>query len=191
MFRRSLIIAFLASSALAQTGSGPNAPAENRQISSGTAALLAQGMPAYNPPKPQPPPKPDADSDDDNEDQPRNHIIHLPKYIVHEQRPPIFRERDLYDKTALTRLAMLRYGGLNVGPLAGLNGPIADEMLREDQRLQDIKEFNDTADTMAAGGDSSEANFIRNTTQETYAQSLGWGDPTPQNPSARSTPGSP
>lgn len=171
---------------------GPAQPVENRQISAGAAALLAQVAPAYNPPKPQPPPKPDAaDDDDDDSEQPRNHIIRLPKFIVHEQAPPIFREKDLYDKEGLTRLAMLRYGGLNVGPMSGLNSPVADELYREDDRLKSIQGFDDTADAMARGGDPAEASFIRSTTQSTYAQSLGWGDPTPQNPSARGLPGSP
>src|SRR5215469_4731079 len=75
-------------------------PPAKREISSGAAAMLARVAPAYSPPKPVAA-KPDSgDTDDSTEDndQPRNHIIRLPKFIVHEQQPPIFREKDLYDK---------------------------------------------------------------------------------------------
>jgi hypothetical protein len=166
-------------------------PPANRQISSGTAALLAQSVPTYHPPPAAPVEKPNlGDTDDSTEDneQPENHVIRLPKYIVHEQQPPIFREKDLYDKDGLRRLALLRYRGLSLFPFARLNGPIADEMYREDDRLKSIADFNQTADAIAAGGDTAEADYIRKETQSTYAQSVGWGDPTPQNPSGRSSP---
>jgi hypothetical protein len=155
--------------------------------------MLAQVAPTYNPPKPVAA-KPDTgdtdDSNDDNE-QPRNHIVRLPKYVVHDQAPPIFRERDLYSKEGLTELALLRYRGLSLVPYSYLNGGIADEMYREDDRLKMISDFNSTADAIQAGGDKAEADFIRSATQSTYAQSVGWGDPTPSNPSARGMPGSP
>src|SRR5579871_2852351 len=128
--------------------------------------MLQASMPKYDPPKPPPPPKPEDESKDMREiDKPKNHIIRMPKYVVHAEKPPIFREQDLYTADGLARLAMMRYAGLNVGPSASLNQGIAMEMYREDQRLKNISELNDTADAMKRGGDADESSFIRSAAQ--------------------------
>lgn len=151
--------------------------------------MLSAGMPHWSPPPP-PAPAPKPKAEDEPEDQPRNHIVRLPKYMVHAPPPPIFREKDLYSPEALAQLALLRYKGLSLLPLADMNSKIGSEMLREDQRLQSISSLNDTADAMARGGDKAEADYIRGITQSSYSQSSSdWGGPVPQNPSARSFPG--
>lgn len=151
--------------------------------------MLSASMPQYAPPPPAPAPKPqvDADSPDLRDvDKPQNRIIRLPKYTVHAEKPPIFREQDIYSAEGIARLGMLRYGGLGLGPYPDMNLGIATEMYRENQRLGNMAMLEDTAATMQSGGDKDEAKMIREASQSTYQQSLDWGATAgvPQNPSA-------
>jgi hypothetical protein len=175
----------------------PTAPAAHpppppaRTVESGEiASMLAASMPKYDPPKP-PPKQVDPDVDLRDIDKPRNDIIRLPKYVVHGEKPAVFRERDLYTKSGLGQLALLRYRGLNVGFLPGLNQPIAEQMYRDDERLQNMAALQDTADTMRRGGDSAESIYIMRASNDTFIRGLDWGAPAPQNPSAAGAPGSP
>ena len=152
-----------------------------RPVSPATAALLAATMPKYDPPKPEPPPKPEEVKEVDlrDVDKPKNGIIRLPKYVVHGEKPPIFREEDLYTKRGLTDLAMSRHPGLGLGLLGMFNGPIALEMYREDARLESMADLAETAHAMSRGGDDAEGQYIMRATEETYAHQMDFGGPVP------------
>lgn len=153
-----------------------------RTVSSATAAMLAASMPKFDPPKPAPKPEPVKEVDLRDIDKPKNGIIRLPKYVVHGEKPPIFREEDLYTKRGLTGLAMHRYAGLNIGPLSGLNAPIALEMYREDERLQSMSDLAETAHAMSRGGDDPEGQYILRQTQDTYGHQMDFGGAIPGQP---------
>lgn len=185
----------LTSAPAAGSGSAANGPVDdqNQPRSSYLAAMLAAGMPKYSPPKP-PPKNPEAGVDLRTIDRPKNEIIRLPKFVVHGERPPVFRERDLYTKSGLAELEMSRYGGLNIGPLSPLNAPIAEQMYRDDERLKNIADLKDTAAAMQRGGDAAESAYILRASDDTYmsaSRSFDWGAPAPQNPSAGGPPGIP
>lgn len=164
----------------------------NRSVSSGVAAMLSAGMPAYNPPKPEPKPKEDEPLVDMRDiDKPKAHIIRLPKYVVHAEKPHIFKENELYSKDGLARLAMMRYSGLNIGPASDLNQGVALQMYRDEERLKNIASLNDTADAIGRGGDKIEADAIRDAAQSTYQRTPDFSGPVPQNPSAYGRVGGP
>ena len=98
-------------------------------------------------------------------------IIRLPGVTVVGERPPVFRERDLYSPEELRRLALQRYRGLRVFPFAflnNLNKPIAEQMYREDERLQNIQSLNQAAANAAAAGDAESAQAIQQATITTF-----------------------
>jgi hypothetical protein len=143
-------------------------PKRDRAISDNLAASLAESMPKYNPPKPVEK-KPEDDVDLRDVDKPKNHIIRLPKYIVREPKPPVFRERDLYSSASLADLAMRRYAGLNFGPFSDLNKKTALDMYREDERLHNIADMKDAART-ASFADPAEGVYLKRVTEETYSR---------------------
>jgi hypothetical protein len=161
---------------VATPGTTTEARSSSRADSEITAAL-AEGMPRYAPPK--------AASTDlmaesealDARDinKPKNEIKRLPKYVVRQAQPPIFRKRDLYTKDGQTDLAMSKYPGLSlIPPLSFLNRGVAAEMAAEDERLGNISDLKDTAATMGRGGDAAESQFILRETQDTYLRDAGW-----------------
>jgi hypothetical protein len=165
------------------------APRRSRAISSEAAAALAAASPKYTPPPPKPPPKPEEELVDLREvDKPKNTIVRLPKYIVQEKKPPIFRERDIYTAKGLTELAMRRYisdadRALNRFklPLFGIAMETrALAMYAEDERLRQMSDLNDAA-INASRSDPAAGSFIRREAQKTFLRSsdFGWssGDP--------------
>jgi hypothetical protein len=153
----------------------PDRPRRNRVVSDGLAASLAQTMPKYNPP---PKPKPEEEGDEPVDlrdvDKPRNKIIRLPKYVVQEPKPAVFRERDIYDKRNRTDLALSRYYGLNFGNVFGLNRPIALAMYQEEERLQNMAELRDTARTVGVASQEDSA-YIKRVSDETFMRTSGFG----------------
>jgi hypothetical protein len=171
--------------ALALAVPAPDRTADKPQ-STDLSAMLSATRPQYAPPPPAAP-KPEEEMADARDiDKPKNRIIRLPKYVVRAEKPPIFREKDIYTSDGIARLALLRYGGLNILPgTSALNAGVATEMYREDERLKNMSSLEDEAASMQRGGDKDEAKFIREASQSTYQQSLDWGSVgVPQNPSA-------
>jgi len=157
-------------------------PDPNRAVSSTMAAALAGTMPKYDPPKPAPPPPPeDQTADLRDTDKPKNGIVRLPKYMVREARPSIFREWDLYSKEGLAELALQRYQGLSLVPFSGLNKPIATQMYLDNERLFNMEDLETTARSIGAGGDKAESSFIRKESEDTYMRPIDWGGTTPTN----------
>lgn len=148
-----------------------------RAISPEVAAALAAGMPKYNPPKPVEKKSEDEQVDMREVDKPRNQIIRLPEYVVREEKPPVFRERDIYTQKGLTELARMRYlsetgralNRFNI-PLFGM-GADAYALMRyeEEARLQNISDLNESARD-AALTDPENAKAIREATRDTYAR---------------------
>lgn len=193
-----LAAAILASSCGLQAQEGdkqapePKAPAKvspkAKSVSEGTAAMLAAGLPTYDPPKPPPQVPEDTLVDLRDVDKPKNGIIRLPKYVVRPPKVPIFREQDIYTPKGLADLAVKRYlseldaGVLNrfVIPLFGTsNETRALEQYREDQRLANMADLKDTADSARRGGDVAESEYLKRESQETYVRSFDWGGPIP------------
>jgi len=168
----------------AATGTAPAKPKRERLISDGLASSLAASLPKYNPP-PKPNPE-DEDIDLREVDKPKNGIIRLPKYTVREKKPPVFRERDIYSKGGLADVAKRRYLTTAYNALNRFYLPIpffssskspeehALEMYAEDERLQNIADLNDTAQTIGRV-DPSEGTYIKRAATETYMRSSGFG----------------
>lgn len=148
-------------------------PKRDRVMSDDLAATLAVGMPKYAPPKP--PEKkqdtPASENADSQSDKPKNGIIRLPDYIVRETRSPVFKDRDLATPDRKADIGMKRYAGLNFGPFASLNRPIAMAMVQEQERLDNIAELADDAKTSRRAGDNSTADYILKQSHQTYIRS--------------------
>ncbi len=167
----------------------PERSRRTRAISGDVAAALAAATPKYTPPPPKPPPKPEEELVDLREvDKPRNTIVRLPKYIVQEKKPAVFRERDINTEKGLTGIAMRRYitdadRALNrwTLPLFGTSTEArALAMYAEDERLQNMSDLKDAA-ANASKSDPAAGEYIRKESQQTYLRSrdFGWssGDP--------------
>ncbi len=161
----------------------PTAPRRNRAISSEVAAALAAATPKYTPPPPKPPPKPEEEQVDLRDiDKPKNTIVRLPKYIVQEKRPAVFRERDIYTEKGLTDIAMRRYisdfdRALNrwTLPFIGMSKESrALAMYAEDERLRNMSDLKDAA-TNASKADAATGDYIRKESQKTFLRSGDYG----------------
>ena len=65
-------------------------------------------------------------------------------------------------------LAMKRNAGLMGGNLLGLNNPIALQMYREQERLDNMAELADAAKSAKRSGDDAAAAYILKQSQDTY-----------------------
>jgi hypothetical protein len=192
-----------ASSAATEPTAPPPAPKRNRAISGDVANMLAQTMPKFTPAPPPPPPPTAAElakkkADDEAEaadlresDKPKNGIVRLPKYVVQEQRPVIFTERDINTKKGLREIAMRRYisdadRALNRfslplfsgwSPGSG-NGSSTEQraltMYGEDERLKNMADLADNAN-MIMRSDSAAGATAKDNVQKTYMRSSDFG----------------
>ena len=172
----------------------PTAPAASSTSAPGKAGATAitSGLPRYAPPPKPAPKKPAADVEAEDEaepedrplapDQPRNKIIRLPRYIVEGDRPPVFRERDIFTKQALAAIAMRRYlstfdrSFLNryTLPLLGISPEArAMAMYEEDARLQNIADLKKAAADARMAGDKAESDYLLRETDRTFLRSGG------------------
>lgn len=185
----------------------PPAPKRNRAISGDVAHMLSQTMPKFTPPPPAPPPptaaeiaqkKVDeaaaaaaAEADLRDSDKPKNGIVRLPKYVVQEQRPVIFTERDINTKKGLRELAMRRYisdadralNRFSLPLFAGWspgsgNGSSTEQralsMYAEDERLKNMADLADNAN-MIMRSDSAAGATAKDVVQKTYMRSSQFG----------------
>jgi hypothetical protein len=115
-------------------------------------------------------------------DQPRNKIIRLPKYIVEGDRPPVFRERDIYTKQALAAIAMRRYlssfdrnflNRFHIPFLTPSSEARAMAMYEEDERLQNISDLKQSAADARKAGDNAGADYLSRETNRTFLRSGG------------------
>jgi hypothetical protein len=157
--------------------------ADERQITdSDIANALIDSLPKFSPPKP----------DEDgplsgtvsDTDQPKNGIIHLPKYQVFRDRSPVFTERNSYTKEGLEAIAIKRYlsdfdskilDRWYIPFLTMSAGDRALQMYYEDERLANMRDLNQEADIISRTGDPAEGAFIKKATQDTYMRNMDWG----------------
>lgn len=146
----------------------------------GVAAALAASLPKYNPP-PKPNPE-DEDVDLRDVDKPRNGIIRLPKYTVQEKKPPVFRERDLFNRAGFADLAKRRY---LTGAYRALNSfyiPLfstspeehALAMYEEDERLKNMADLKDNARTVSRS-DRADAAAVQDLADDAYMRRSQFG----------------
>lgn len=164
------------------------------KMSSSLSASLTASLPKYQPP---PPPAPAAKHVDPAaeeteeaepegtplaEDQPKNKIIRLPRYVVEADRPPVFKEQEIYTKSALAKIAMRRYLSrfdtevLNryVLPIIGMSPEQRALMIyEENQRLEDMSDLKDAARGAALSGNKSESDYLRKESNRTFMRSGG------------------
>jgi hypothetical protein len=150
----------------------PQSDGTAKSVSPSVAAALADVMPKYIAPTPQPA-APAASQEAADGDKPKNEIPRLPQYVVRERRPPVFRNQDLYSPSGLVDLSFKGHPGLKIGNLFGLNEGPARDMAYDDQRLQNIEDLNETAYSMARGGDNDEAQFILKANQDANMRDAG------------------
>jgi hypothetical protein len=178
-------------SATSATTVPPTTPATGTAIVPGKAGntAITANLPRYAPPPKQAPKKPAADVETEDEaepegtpvnpDQPRNKIIRLPRYIVEGDRPPVFRERDVFTKQALAALAMRRYlstfdrSFLNRFDLFGSKEGRAMAMYYEDERLQNIADLKNAAANARQAGDKADSDYLVRETNATFLRSGG------------------
>ncbi len=147
-----------------------------RTVSAGVAAALSAGMPHFTPPTPTPTPAAEP-VDMRDIDKPKNEIHRLPKFVVREARPPIFRNRDLFTMDGMLDLTMKRHAGLRFGDVLGLNsenkpGSPAYQMMVDDERQENMDDLKDTAHAISQG-DPSGASYIMQQSQATYLRGAG------------------
>jgi len=169
----------------------PPAPKRNRAISGDVAAMLASSLPKYTPPPPPPPPlteaelakKAEEDAADLREtDKPKNAIVRLEKFVVQEQRPVIFSERQIHTKKGLAALAMRRYisdadRALNrwTLPLFGSSSEArALAMYADDERLKNMANLSDNVN-MVMKSDPTAGGAAKDAAQKTYMRSTQFG----------------
>jgi len=165
---------------------------ETSRVSSGLASSITSILPKYAPP---PPPVANTHADPATEEaqeideggtdengQPRNKIVRLPRYVVHGERPPIFKEKELYNKRELGKLAAKRYlSALDRSVLNRYTIPIigvtpeqrALQMYEENERLENISDLKQDARNAERAGDSAEAKAIRQETDRATIRSGG------------------
>lgn len=83
-------------------------------------------------------------------DKPKNRIIRLPSYLVQEDRPVTFKERELLTPKAKIDLMYRKHPGLRVGSFwIFRNDGIALAMREEEERLERMKEMADLVSLMS------------------------------------------
>ena len=168
-------------SAPAKSNRRLEAPRRAREISPEAAAQLAASRPKFTP---TPPPTPEEDLPDLREiDKPKNTIVRLPKFVVQEPKPPIFRERDIYTKQGLANLAMRRYftetdRAMNrfTLPLFGFSSSDrALAMYYEDERLKNMADVADNTN-MVMKSDPAAGEKMKSVAQQTFIRwtEFGW-----------------
>jgi hypothetical protein len=123
-------------------------------------------------------------------DKPKNAIVRLPKFIVQERRPAVFREQDIHTKDGLANLAMRRYmtetdRALNrftipiFHPLSLLGGTSNEDramaMYYEDERLKDMANVADHTN-MVMKSDAAAGAKMKNVERDTFMRwsDIGW-----------------
>jgi len=145
-----------------------------RLLSADIADALATTF-AYEPP---PPPPPTAETEQAGLAQPerKNQIIRLPRVVVEGERPPIFREQDIYTPEGLRELALKRYVGdaalaLNAWRIPLLGGALEARALlewQEDERLRVMNEIKDEIKWDATVGESERSKDLQEILRDTY-----------------------
>jgi len=125
----------------------PGFSARPRAVSEATAAQLSAAVPKFDATLQKKPAEPAVDLRE--VDKPRNTIIRLPNYVVREEKPPVFKERELRTPKGRLEYAYQRHPGLRLGSFGIFsNDGIAAAMLAEEERLEKKREFEDLVSLM-------------------------------------------
>ena len=137
---------------------------------------LVNSMPKYTPAKPAPP-KPAAETDD----TPKNGVVRLPKYVVHDSTPPIFTKKDVMTEQERKEEAMRQYiidtkdmPGFAAAMSKFLFQDNASQQYADAERASNIASLRSDASAAAVGGDAAESNFIRQQSNDTYLRRSDW-----------------
>ena len=165
----------------------------SRPISPAIAARLTDQLPKFTPPKtPAPtaakPPilaSPASDTPANpvaavDSVTPRNTIIRLPAYVVQEEKPVAFKEREILTPKGRLALALKRYPGARIGSLPFLsNDGMALALLEEDYRLERKAEMEELASLLTTPTDRTKA---KTEVQKTFLRSgpSGYGGMAPK-----------
>ena len=116
------------------------------------------------------PPNPSANEELDphDSDRPQNGIIRLPKYVVEEQRPPVFSERNLYTPENLRRLAYLRYTNAFSRRFRLVPGWYAMMQYEAEERRRNLAEMEDKVFMYRISGDNKSAEALKTDIQRTF-----------------------
>ena len=120
----------------------PTAESQPRRlVSPAVAAQLSAAIPKFEPAST----KPETPTPDLREsDKPRNTILRLPSYIVREEKPILFKERELLTPKGRLDLALRKHPGMRFGSFwIFRNDGWALAMLAEEERLERQREMSD------------------------------------------------
>jgi hypothetical protein len=168
----ALVFAFatLALVAVAQrnasiTSPGATEPENERPLSKEISSALFSGI-KYQPPGSLQPTAEEADPRDS--DKPLNGIIRLPKFMVEDQRPPVFNERNLYSSEMLKRLAYLRYTTAFSRQLHLVPEWYAVMQYEADERRRNTAEMEEKVLMYRISGDAASANQLHDDIQRSF-----------------------
>ena len=138
---------------------------KERIISKEISSALSSGI-KYQSPAPLESTAEDTGSRDS--DKPQNGIIRLPKYVVEEQRPPVFNERNLYTPERLRRLAYLRYTNAFSRRLRLVPEWYAVMQYEAEERKRNLAEMEDRVWMYRISGDKASAEALKTDIQRTF-----------------------
>ncbi len=150
----------------------------SRVISPDVAAQLSAAAPKFTA-APPPKPTPEEEQPDLRDiDKPKNSIIRLPKYVVHEKPPPVLAEHVVNTSKGLAEIAMKRYltetyRALNsfTLPLFGRSAEAnALAMYAEDERLKNMADLKDDA-ALVSASDKAAGMYVKRQVDQTFLRS--------------------
>lgn len=164
-------------------GSSLTAHAQSENPTDGSVLLSAQvndavraGLPKFKP-RPETPTEVSATEATLGLPERKNKIIRLPRVVVEGERPPIFREQDIYTPEALKDIAVKRYfAGFSRAlnrykiPILG-SGAEAYALARwwGDERLRLVKDLEDQIEMDTAIGNDERADELRKILRNTLS----------------------
>ncbi len=142
---------------------------------------VINSVPKYAPPKPVAPKAEEDPTAAKDSDQPKNGVIRLPKYVVHDQTPPIFTKKDVLTQAGRDDLAMKQYI-IDTNGMPTFAAFMAKQLFQSNaaqqyadaERASNISSLRSSANAAAAGGDADEAKLIRDQTNDTYLRRSDW-----------------
>ena len=166
----------------------PTASVAARTVSVATAAKLAAALPKVAVVKPEEKKPADEAADLRDTDKPANTIVRLPRYVVREPRPRVFRKQDLYHGDALGSQLARRYyseGYLPFKKLMRFILPSAEAsamaQFREEEWLREKAEVEDHVNMVMRSDPASGAKF-QSSARDTF---LHWSELRRSNPALK------
>ncbi len=142
---------------------------------------VINSVPKYAPPKPAAPKAEDDPTAAKDPNKPKNGVIRLPRYVVHDTTPPIFTNKDILTQAGRDDLAMKQYI-IDTNGMPTFAAFMAKQLFQSNaaqqyadaERASNISSLRSSANAAAAGGDADEAKLIRDQTNDTYIRRSDW-----------------